>query len=492
VITPADGDPAPQPQQHGARAGAAVLQESSAQTSARVCAAGCPQSLSLSSSEAQSLQPSSLGSEGHHGAPADPFAPVPAVVLHGHPAADLHQHSATLLSAALDLLGAQRASARGLQARLAGLHDCAARLKGCSLRHLSAPEFTATCLNIYHSLIVHRLLMLGPPRSQREFTAMHRNTSYELGGEALCPLEIDQLLLHGGRTRAPTSHKPRSSDASSRISRATNWARSKAAVGSAADRDGGLHKARLGGGNVSPTPSGPTSQASLASLPPLDDLSPTRQHRPSSEGSPLPASVDPRICLALNTGSRSCLPTIPIFDGETLEAMLSAYAEEVLAHGVQVDERGGAVSSALVVLPKVVEWHAHDFVRKAAAPNPLAADVPTGGSSGGGFGAQATSSASPSGPTFAGGQPSGAPLELSSTDVLGGVAPFLPRQLKAQFARLHALATMSGVPVAVRYSPHDFSCHQLLTRWEPRQDGLAAPRSVGPARTRPHVRTRSQ
>ncbi|KAJ1621943.1 hypothetical protein T492DRAFT_571873, partial [Pavlovales sp. CCMP2436] len=74
----------------------------------------------------------------------------------------------------------------------------------------------------------------------------------------------------------------------------------------------------------------------------------------------LAPSADPRITLALNTGSRSCLRAVPIFDGGSLDAALSAYAAEVLEYAVQLHEDG-----ALVILPRVVEWYQYDFVSSA-------------------------------------------------------------------------------------------------------------------------------
>jgi hypothetical protein len=353
------------------------------------------------------------------------------VVLYGHPAADVHAHSAALLASAIELLGAQEA-ATATAARLAALHDSASQLKGCSLARLAPCDLTATCLNVYHALIVHRLVMLGPPRSQREFSAMHRNTSYEVGGEALCPLEIEQFLR---QSRARGVPKPRAADVgSSRITaaakQAASWAWSKAAPALAAERSDPR----------SPSPpfsAAQRAQPAAASEEPLvralfDQPSPTKA-RPPAAGEP--SGVDPRISLALNTGSRSCLHTIAVFDGATLERALSAYASELLDSTVHMYEDGGVGGSALVVLPKVVEWHARDFLSAAAAAGLLA---------------ESTSELQ---------------AEPSAADVLAGVATLFSRPLHERYVRLHTLASLSGLAITVRYAPHDFKCHPMLRRW---------------------------
>ncbi|KAG8470649.1 hypothetical protein KFE25_009070 [Diacronema lutheri] len=427
---------------------------------------------------------------------ASAFEPLPPVVPRGYPATDVHVHSAELLNAALELLGAQhragtiagsragtaRAGAGGgLVSRLAALHDGAARLKGCSLQRLSPNEHVATCLNIYHSLIVHRLVMLGPPRSHKEFSAMHANTSYEVGGEALCPLEIDQLLLRGRRTRSAPPHKPRGLGVAphSTIGRAAQWARAKAASPSAsAERE---PRERPSGAKVpsSPTtlPSCSLSSACTDGASPACVLNAAPPAGGTSAGAttaPAPASVDPRISLALNTGSRSCLPFVPIFHGSTLDVMLSAYASQVLEYGTQLHEGGGAGGGALVILPKVVEWYHADFAASAALLGGAAADTLV---------ATAGGSAQPSAAVSA--VPS---LDPAGADALVGVVPLLPRRLQERYVRLHALSMLGGQPIHVRYAPHDFHCHSVLTRWHPPnevRDGFAP---SGHA----HTRTRSQ
>jgi hypothetical protein len=51
------------------------------------------------------------------------------------------------------------------------------------------------------------------------------------------------------------------------------------------------------------------------------------------------------------------------------------------------------------------------------------------------------------------------------SDVLDGVVPLMPRRLQERYVRLHALSMLSGEAITVRYAPHDFKCHAVLTRW---------------------------
>lgn len=279
-------------------------------------------------------------------------------------ALDVSSHCTALLAHGLELLASASGASAGLLAsdgaeespgdaalgqQLALFHDAVSKLKACSISHLPTKEYLSCVLNLYHTLVVHRIVIMGAPRNARGFTALHRSSSYEVDGEVVSPVEIDQLLLRarGGHALAPAF----------------------GAVG------------------------------------------------------PSLAAQDPRVVLALNTGSQSGIATIPVLTAAALDSHLSSYVADVLAAGVRVHDDSTSGIAAVVTLPKVVEW---------ALPE---------------LGASADGS--------------------DGSEVLASITRYMPPGLRSEITRLGALAHLSKKPLAVRFAPFEYRCHQVLTRWEP-------------------------
>jgi len=65
---------------------------------------------------------------------------------------------------------------------------------------------------------------------------------------------------------------------------------------------------------------------------------------------------DPRISLVLNSGTKSCLPKIFVFEPEQLEETLDVAAHDFLDSFVDYN-----MNRATVRLPKLLDWYAADF-----------------------------------------------------------------------------------------------------------------------------------
>ncbi|EKU23030.1 hypothetical protein NGA_2027300, partial [Nannochloropsis gaditana CCMP526] len=77
------------------------------------------------------------------------------------------------------------------------------------LLDLASPEALVFFLNIYHTLLQHALLLLGPP-SSKDWSAFFTNVSYEMGNDVFSLTELEHCVLRGhlARPRSVPRHMP--------------------------------------------------------------------------------------------------------------------------------------------------------------------------------------------------------------------------------------------------------------------------------------------
>jgi hypothetical protein len=114
--------------------------------------------------------------------------------------------AARLLRQALSL--SERMANGGSSSMLMGVEmqaffDDASMLRGYSAEVLAAmepSEALAFFLNLWHTLVLHGYLLLGPPRAILEASSFFNSVSYECGGDVFSVAELEHLVL-----RAPLS-----------------------------------------------------------------------------------------------------------------------------------------------------------------------------------------------------------------------------------------------------------------------------------------------
>ena len=158
----------------------------------------------------------------------------------------------------------ERSSRAGELAEWAALLDGTAELKRVDLSTQSGDELLAFWLNVYHLLLLHVTLLLGPPLKA---WWLWKQASYEVGGFAYSLLELEHRVL-----RARTA-RPRSLGL---LGRVVGW----------------LLPSSEGAAPSGAAPSAARAGAGAAKC----------RHTP-------PAG--PRISLVLNSGSTTCLPELP-------------------------------------------------------------------------------------------------------------------------------------------------------------------------------------
>jgi len=86
--------------------------------------------------------------------------------------------------------------------RLAAFLDLCAGFQLISLQQLDPTSGETLCffLNIYHTLIQHALLLLGPP-SSRDWAPFFSSVSYEIGGDVFSLAEIEYCVIRGKLSR---------------------------------------------------------------------------------------------------------------------------------------------------------------------------------------------------------------------------------------------------------------------------------------------------
>ncbi len=89
----------------------------------------------------------------------------------------------------------------GTERLVAFLDLCSSfRVLPLHLLDLASDEALAFFLNIYHTLLQHALLLLGPP-SSKDWAAFFTSVSYEIGPDVFSLTEIEHCVLRGGLSR---------------------------------------------------------------------------------------------------------------------------------------------------------------------------------------------------------------------------------------------------------------------------------------------------
>ncbi len=89
--------------------------------------------------------------------------------------------------------------------KLAQYLDYVSLLKCVNLHTVDRFSDEALCffLNIYHSLLQHALLLLGPP-SSKNWSSFFSSVSYEIGGDVFSLCEIEHCVLRGKMSKPRT------------------------------------------------------------------------------------------------------------------------------------------------------------------------------------------------------------------------------------------------------------------------------------------------
>merc|ERR1740130_1734170 len=101
------------------------------------------------------------------------------------------------VSAALRLSFAAHEEPESRQALVAFL-DAAAAIKRCSLDVLSEAERICFFLNLYHLMISHAYLVLGPPRSTFQWLSFWNTVAYQVADDILTIGELEHCVLRAG------------------------------------------------------------------------------------------------------------------------------------------------------------------------------------------------------------------------------------------------------------------------------------------------------
>eukprot|EP00736_Rhodelphis_marinus_P012125 Rmarinus@m.11598 len=205
--------------------------------------------------------------------------------------------------------------------------SCDLRDPRCDPTHIhSANEALAFFLNLFHSLLLHSLLLLGPPGTKKGRFALASTVSYEVGGVTLSLADIEHHLLRRGPGLLSFNKIPA--------------------------KRGRLSLAFSSGVRMLT----PARNSLVPTLSPLPISSKTR-------------TVDPRLNFALNLGTFSDPSVIPIFSADDLDRMLSATVTLHLEHSLQVNE-----PRRIVYLPSISHWCrddiAHDDGANRLPPRP--------------------------------------------------------------------------------------------------------------------------
>ena len=112
----------------------------------------------------------------------------------------LLEHTAELLRCALQLHGASTDSApeRDVDYSLWALASGTRRLQGAGLTRLADHQLWAFWVNVFHLLVVHAWLVLGPPDSIPKLVRFYNRSSYIVAGQVFSIAEVEHLVLRRG------------------------------------------------------------------------------------------------------------------------------------------------------------------------------------------------------------------------------------------------------------------------------------------------------
>jgi len=83
--------------------------------------------------------------------------------------------------------------------------DAAAAIKRCSLTSLSESERICFALNLYHLMISHAHLVLGPPRSSYHWATFATTVAYQCADDVFTSAELEHCLIRAGMS-APSAY----------------------------------------------------------------------------------------------------------------------------------------------------------------------------------------------------------------------------------------------------------------------------------------------
>jgi uncharacterized membrane protein YgcG len=158
-------------------------------------------------------------------------------------------------------------------------------------------------VNLYHALLQHALLLLGPPRSPRDWASFHSSVSYELFGNVFSLLEIEHCVLRnanhgdGGGGGGSDGGSGGSSDGGScgGVGGTSSSYSSSSPRSNAANANSTNSSSSVGGGSGSSSSSSSGSGAQQGSSPLTNQLYHLPKHYPK-----LPSADDERraFCIA--------------------------------------------------------------------------------------------------------------------------------------------------------------------------------------------------
>ena len=178
-------------------------------------------------------------------------------------------------------------------------------------------------VNLYHALLQHALLLLGPPQSARDWGLFHASVSYEVFGNTFSLVEIEHCVLRSATLRGSGSGDSSSSNSSCSSSISSG----SSSIGSGGKVAGAVNPSALP--KFYPT------------LPPHDDE--RRAYGLGGGGST--GAWDPRLNFVLHNGTvGSGGNAVAVLEPSTLTAQLNARTTWVLEHSVRASPAGVALT----------------------------------------------------------------------------------------------------------------------------------------------------
>jgi len=205
------------------------------------------------------------------------------------------QQPCELVAAALQL-GHSLLSEDGDTESLVSFLDAASALKGVRVDTLTQNEKWAFFINLYHLMIIHAQVVLGAPAGAIQWLSYYSMAAYQVADDILSLAELEHCVLRAGMSR----------------------------------------------------PSPPTSTQLISKL-----------VLPKSEYAFALRDGDYRLNFALNCGSFSNPPSVPIYRAETIDQQLDRACEQFLRGCVEISPKGK--TAVMMLLPKICQWYSNDF-----------------------------------------------------------------------------------------------------------------------------------
>lgn len=95
------------------------------------------------------------------------------------------------------LLGSEAQESPRDETRLVSFLDAVAALKDVDVYALCEKERMAFFLNLFHVMVIHAYLLLGPPDSSFKYVSMFQMVSYQLSDDIFCFAELEHSIIRG-------------------------------------------------------------------------------------------------------------------------------------------------------------------------------------------------------------------------------------------------------------------------------------------------------